>query len=274
MHILNQSTLDRRTFLHASAVSLALPLLDAMIPIAYGQTSRAKSAALQPRRMVLIHRPLGTYHPHLVPTATGLNYEATRFLQKLEPHRGRFTLFSGMGHPDYPNSHNTEPAIFTGVPEFHEHDLHNTVSLDQVAAQKVGSETRFPYLLLNKVWSQSLSWNEKGVPIPHEAEPVSLFRRMFIEGTPEEMRIEMKRLQQGKSILDDLRNDLKTLSKRPTPSAKPRSNCSRRNRGRRNRSPSRRSRERKLRSRLTTGSAPRTSGSPSCTPRCKPTQPA
>ena len=163
MHILNQSTLDRRTFLRAGAVSLALPLLDAMIPIAYGQTSRAKSAALQPRRMVLIHRPLGTYHPHLVPTATGLNYEATRFLQKLEPHRGRFTLFSGMGHPDYPNSHNTEPAIFTGVPEFHEHDLHNTVSLDQVAAQKVGSETRFPYLLLNKVWSQSLSWNEKGV---------------------------------------------------------------------------------------------------------------
>jgi hypothetical protein len=214
MHILNQSTLDRRTFLRAGAVSLALPLLDAMIPIAYGQTSRAKSAALQPRRMVLIHRPLGTYHPYLVPTATGLNYETTRFLQKLEPHRGRFTLFSGMGHPDYPNSHGTEPAIFTGVPEFHEHDLHNTVSLDQVAAQKVGSETRFPYLLLNKVWSQSLSWNEKGVPIPHEAEPVSVFRRMFIEGTPEEMRIEMKRLQQGKSILDDLRNDLKTLSKR------------------------------------------------------------
>jgi hypothetical protein len=214
MHILNQSTLDRRTFLRAGAVSLALPLLDAMIPIAFGQSARAKAAFLQPRRMVLIHRPLGTYHPHLVPAATGLQYETTRFLQKLEPHRGSFTVFSGMGHPGYPNSHNTEPAIFTGVPEFHENDLHNTVSLDQVAARKVGAETRFPCLLLNKVWSQSLSWNEKGVPIPHEGEPVSVFRRMFIEGTPEQVRREMKRLQQGKSILDDLRSELKTLAKR------------------------------------------------------------
>ena len=212
MHLLNRSLIHRRTFLRAGAVSLGLPLLDAMLPAVYGQESKAKAQALQPRRMVLIHRPLGTYHPHLVPTTTGPRFETTRFLQKLEPFRGQFTVFSGMGHPGYPNSHGTEPAIFTGVPEFSERDLHNSVSLDQVAARSVGHATRFPYLLLNKVWSQSLSWNEKGVPIPHDGDPVTVFRRMFVEGTPEEVRREMKRLQHGKSILDDLRGQLKLLS--------------------------------------------------------------
>lgn len=212
MHLLNRHMLDRRSFLRAGAVTLCLPLLEAMIPVAYGREAKARAAALQPKRMVLIHRPLGTYHPYLVPEATGPKFEATRFLKKLEPHRGQYTVFSGMGHPGYPNSHNTEPAIFTGVPEFSEQDLHNSISLDQVAARTTGGETRFPYLLLNKVWSQSLSWNEKGVPIPHEGDPISVFRRMFIEGSPEEVRREMKRLQQGKSILDDLRGQLKLLS--------------------------------------------------------------
>lgn len=212
MHLINRATLNRRTFLRAGAVSLGLPLLDAMIPSVYGQESKAQAAALQAKRMVLIHRPLGTYHPHLVPTTTGPKYETTRFLKTLEPHRGQFTVFSGMGHPNYPNSHNTEPAIFTGVPDFNERDLHNSISLDQVAAKAVGDQTRFPYLVLNRVWSQSLSWNEKGVPIPHESDLATVFKRMFIEGTPDEVRRETKRLEHGKSILDDMRGQLKMLS--------------------------------------------------------------
>jgi len=212
MHILNRAIINRRTLLRAGAVAVGLPLLDAMIPSAYGQEAKAQVASMQPRRMVLIHRPLGTYHPYLVPTTTGPKYETTRFLKHLEPHREKFTVFSGMGHPGYPNSHGTEPAIFTGVPEFNERDLHNSVSLDQVAAKAVGSQTCFPFLLLNKVWSQSLSWNEKGVPNPHEGDIATVFRRMFVEGTPDEVFREMKRLQQGKSILDDLRSQLKMLS--------------------------------------------------------------
>jgi len=211
MNILNRGVLDRRTLLRAGAVSIALPFLDAMVPSLYGRDARAAAAASRPRRMVLIHRPLGTYHPHMVPTATGPKYETTRFLKTLEPFRGQFTVFSGMGHPGYPHSHNTEPAIFTGVPEFNERDLHNSISLDQVAARQVGSETRLPCLALNGVWSQSLSWNEKGVPIPHEGDPASVFRRMFVEGTPGEVRGELSRLEQGASILDDVRDQLKSL---------------------------------------------------------------
>ncbi|NQW48906.1 MAG: DUF1552 domain-containing protein, partial [Planctomycetes bacterium] len=117
MNILNRAVLDRRTLLRAGAVSIALPFLDAMVPSLYGRDARAAAAASRPRRMVLIHRPLGTYHPHMVPEATGIKYESPRFLRSLEPLRGQFTVVSGMGHPGYPHSHNTEPAIFTGVPE-------------------------------------------------------------------------------------------------------------------------------------------------------------
>ena len=211
MHMLNRGVLDRRTVLRGGAVALALPLLDAMIPTAYGVGQRAEAAALQPRRMVLIHRGLGTYHPHLVPQTTGPQYEATRFLAKLEPYRGQFTLFSGMGHPGYPNMHDTEPAIFTGVPEFNPRDLHNSISLDQVAARKVGDQTRAPFLALRGVWSQSLCWNDKGMPIPHERDAAAIFRQMFVEGTPDEVRREMGRLEQGASILDDVRGQLKSL---------------------------------------------------------------
>jgi hypothetical protein len=213
MHLLNRKLIDRRTFLRAGAVSLSLPLLDAMIPFAFGQNAKAQAAALQPRRMVLIHRPLGTFHPHLVPQATGLQYESTRFLKPLEPHRRHFTVFSGTAHPGYPNDHGTEPAIFTGVPELNVSDVKNSVSLDQVAARHVAGETRYSFLALNGVWSQSLSWNEKGVPNPHEKSPAEVFRKLFVEGSPEEVRRELRRLEQGASILDGVRDQIKTLGR-------------------------------------------------------------
>jgi len=93
-------------------------------------------------------------------------------------------------------------------------DVHNSISLDQVAARHVAGETRMPYLLLGATWSQSLSWTEKGVPIPHEGNPALLYRRMFVKGTPGEVRREMRRLGQGKSILDNLRGELKSLQGR------------------------------------------------------------
>ncbi len=215
MHPLPHGRLSRRTFLRAGAVSLSLPLLDAMIPSAWGAESRARAATLRHRRMVLIHRPLGTYHPYMFPEATGLKYEATRYLKILEPHRGRFTVISGMGHVGYPNSHHTESAIFTGVdPEGirRADDIHNTVSLDQVVAEQIGSQTRLPHLVLNRAdGSASLSWNKKGVPVPLEKNRAALFRRLFINGTPEQVAREIRRLETGQSILDGVREQLAAL---------------------------------------------------------------
>ena len=206
-------TLSRRMFLRAGAVTLGLPYLDAMLP----RTLRGATAETEPpRRMVLIHRPLGTYHPFLVPEKAGPEFEATRYLKTLEGHRKHFTLFSGISHLGYPNSHHTESAIFTGVsPEgiARADDIHNSVSMDQVIAEKIGHHTRIASLTLNTANCASLSWNRKGVPVPWQRSRSQLFRRLFIDGTPDEVARELKRLAHGRSILDGMRGQLKSLGR-------------------------------------------------------------
>jgi hypothetical protein len=204
--------LNRRAMLRAGAVSIALPMLDVLLP----RGVRADVRSTAPKRMVLIHRPLGTYHPYLVPETAGPDYVAPRYLKQLEAHRKHLTLFSGVAHKGYPNSHHTESALFTGVsPEglARADDIHNTVSLDQVVAEKIGGETRVASLTLNTANCASLSWNRKGVPVPWERSRANLFRRLFIDGTPAEIAREVKRLEHGRSILDGTRDQLKQLSK-------------------------------------------------------------
>jgi hypothetical protein len=163
---------------------------------------------------VLIHRPLGTYHPFLVPEKSGLDYAPTRYLKPLQAHRKNLTLISGISHKGYPNSHHTESAMFTGVsPEglARADDIHNTISMDQLTSEKIGHLTRVPSLTLNTANCASLSWNRKGVPVPWERSKANLFKKLFIDGTPDEIAREIKRLEHGRSILDGMRNQLKSL---------------------------------------------------------------
>ena len=204
--------LTRRTFIRAGAVSLGLPMLDAMLP----EKSNAgmKTDGGIPSRMVLIHRPLGTYHPFLVPEKSGPDYAPTRYLKPLQSHRKNLTLISGISHKGYPNSHHTESAMFTGVsPEglARADDIHNTISMDQLTSEKIGHLTRVPSLTLNTANCASLSWNRKGVPVPWERSKANLFKKLFIDGTPDEIAREIKRLEHGRSILDGMRNQLKSL---------------------------------------------------------------
>src|SRR4051795_1786929 len=98
--------LDRRTFLRAAGVSIALPLLDAM-------TGAGQAPAPRPRRLVLIGRPLGFHAPYFFPENAGRDYRASRYLQRLAAHRAQVTVFSGMSHRGYPGGHHIEVALFT-----------------------------------------------------------------------------------------------------------------------------------------------------------------
>src|SRR5437867_2664429 len=134
--------LDRRTFLKAAGVSVALPFLDAM--------GAAADTPAPPRRMVLIGRPFGMHAPHFFPTKAGRDYEATRYLRLLEPHRGSFTVISGMSHRGYTAGHHTDVALMTGAPPegVRVRETHNTISLDQEVASRIGTQTRFGSLVL------------------------------------------------------------------------------------------------------------------------------
>src|SRR3974390_2083306 len=92
--------LNRRSFLRASGVCIGLPMLDAMVPV--GLSAEQNAAAMHPKRMLLISRPLGYHAPYFFPEKTGKDYELTRYLKALADYRSDFTVFSGMSHRGYP----------------------------------------------------------------------------------------------------------------------------------------------------------------------------
>lgn len=208
--------LDRRTFLRAGAVCIGLPLLDAMLPIGLGAEKRAE--AMSSKRLLLIGRPLGLHTPYLFPAKAGKDYEPSRYLKVLAGHRNEMTVFSGMSHLGYPGSHHTEAGMFTGVgPDGMRtaSDIRNTISLDQEVAARIGTKTRFASLVIG---NSGLSWDRRGVQVPADGQGMGLFKKLFIDGTPAEVAQELAKIQTGRSILDDVRTQARTLSRTLGPS--------------------------------------------------------
>jgi hypothetical protein len=201
--------IDRRTFLRASGVAIALPYLEAMIPVGAAEVKKARS---QPRRMVLIGQPLGMYAPNFFPTGTGRDYAPSRYLKSLQPFRDQFTVFSGMSHR-YAAGHFAEVGLWTGVaPEFiRDKDIKNGISLDQEVASHIGNQTRFSSLVLG---GGDVSWNRRGVRLPAESRATQVFRKLFIAGTPEEEARELQRVKDGRSILDDVSGQIQAINRK------------------------------------------------------------
>lgn len=201
--------MNRRTFLRASGVAIGLPLLEAMTPTFATAQQRAPET---PRRMVLVGRPLGMYAPNFFPEQAGANYEPSRYLRALQAHREHFTVISGMSHR-YPAGHFAEAALFTGVHPDHVRpsDLRNAISLDQEVASHVGSHTRFACLNLG---GGDLIWNRRGSRVPSQPRAMQVFRQLFIRGTADEEAREMRRIQEGRSILDDVRGQVQAMNTR------------------------------------------------------------
>ena len=206
--------LNRRTMLKAAAVSIGLPLLDAMLPVGLG--AEQKTEALRAKRLLLIGRPLGLHTPFLFPEDAGKDYKPSRYLKLLTEHRRDFTVFSGMSHRGYNAGHGTMVALMTGVgPEgMRAGDVRNTISLDQEVASQLKSDTRFASLVLG---GGTLAWNRKGVQVPSEDSSVKAFKQLFIDGTPAEVAAEIEKIRTGRSILDGVREQSKSLGKKLGP---------------------------------------------------------
>lgn len=202
--------INRRTLIKASGVSLALPLLESMSP------ALAASSDDQPRRMVFVCTALGLHPPHLWPKTTGREYETTPYLRRLEPHREDFTLFSGLQHEDQTGRqpHDSEMTFLTAARKPGMGGFRNTISVDQLAANRIGNVTRFPSITLGTMKAQSQSYTSGGVMIPSETSPANLFAKMFLEGKPHEVKAQKQRLADGRSILDQLRGETKSLQRK------------------------------------------------------------
>ena len=205
------NTLSRRTFLRSSGVSLALPFLDAM----WGRKALAADV-VAPKRLVTICASLGIYGPDFFPVESGDAYTPTPYLKMIETHRKDFTIFSNVSHPDQNgrDGHASEMTWLTGARHPGLGGFRNTISVDQFIAEKIGFETRYPSLQLNTGGNTSQSYTRSGVMIPAEMRPSKVFTKLFLDGSPDEVRNQMRKLHEGRSIMDTVGEEAKRLEKR------------------------------------------------------------
>jgi hypothetical protein len=199
--------LNRRHFLQAAGVSLALPWLEALAPRrAFGAPTPAP-----PRRMVCICTPLGLHSQNFFPEKAGKDYALTPYLEILKDFHDDYTVISGLSHPGVDNGHDSIYTFLTAVPHPElRSGFRNTISLDQFAAERIGTETRFPSLALSGE-GFSLSWTRSGALVPSYFSPHALFAKLFIEGRPDEVAAQARRLRDGQSILDRVGDQTKQL---------------------------------------------------------------
>ena len=211
-YLSTQRAVSRRSFLRAAGVTLALPLLDAMRPAFV----RAAAPAV-PRRFLGVCNNLGLLHQHFFPEGTtGREYKASPYLELLAAHRNDFSVFSGVSHPDVDGGHPADNCFLTAAPHPGSGGFRNTISLDQYVAERIGHLTRFPSLTLGVNVSQgarSLSWTGTGAMIPCEEKPSEVFWKLFLRGSADEVRAQMRRLELGQSIMDAVAGQARSLQR-------------------------------------------------------------
>jgi len=203
------SSIKRRHFLRASGVALALP---ALLP----RTACAADEAEAPRRMVLINASMGLLPKHFFPQSDGRDYERSDYLALFSPLKDKFTVFSGLSHPEVDGGHHAEICYLTGAPHPGASGFKNTISLDQYAAERIGIRTRVPSLVLHAgpgARKNGLSWTASGVAIPAEDKPSEVYKRLFLSGSRQEVEAQVEQLRTGRSVLDAVADRARALKR-------------------------------------------------------------
>src|SRR5258708_35044087 len=207
---LTKRALDRRKFIRAAGVTLALPMLDAMIP-AFAATPKGTP------RLTFLYIPNGV-NPHTwAPTGAGKDFKFSPALAALEPFRDRVTVFSNMSHHcadrqnDGAGDHSRATGAFLSgchAKRTQGADLHNGVTADQIAARSLGKDNLLPSLELSLedrniaplcdegytcAYSNTLSWSSPTTPLPNENDPRLVFERLFgEESNPKDRAVRIK----------------------------------------------------------------------------------
>ena len=212
--ISTQHALSRRSFLRGAGVALSLPWLDAMLPA----FARAEESQAVPRRFFAICNNLGLLPGKFFPAPdqAGRHYQLSPYLELLGAHREDFTVLSGVWNPDVDGGHPADNCFLTAAPHPGSGGFRNTISLDQFAAERIGNLTRFPSLTLSvnaQQGQRSLSWTRGGVLIPGEEKPSEVFKRLFLNGSPEEVQAQMRSLALGRSVMDAVADQTRRLQR-------------------------------------------------------------
>lgn len=223
---ITKRTIQRRTLLRGLGVSLALPLLDAMIP---SMTALANTPAnpARLRRLGFVYMPMGCDLTRWTPPGDTLQ-ELSPTLQPLENIKNKVTIVSNLELKNaYPGTHATSNSSFLSAAtakRTESTDYYLGTTADQVAAQQIGQDTKLPSLELAMdllsvvgqcdngyacVYQNNLSWSSPTTPLPAEAHPRLVFERIFGEGATDAQR--RQALREKASLLDSMTEELKRL---------------------------------------------------------------
>ena len=230
--IITKMSLPRRTFLRGVGATMALPLLDAMVPAA---SALARTAAAPVKRLGFIYIPNGANMSKWTPATDGRGFELSPSLTPLEPVRDQVIVPTGLAHRqaeawgDGNGEHSRASGVWlNGIhPKRTEGaDVRAGTTADQLAARVLGKDTPLPSLELaiensyvvgncdngySCVYTNTISWASPTTPLPMEHNPRVVFERLFGEGGTTAER--MTRMQEDRSILDAVRDDMHALQK-------------------------------------------------------------
>jgi hypothetical protein len=229
--IITKKALPRRTFLRGMGATVALPLLDAMVP---SMTALATTPAAPVRRLGFVYMPMGCDIARWTPPGDGRLVGLSPTLQSLAPVVDQLTVITNLELKNaYPGTHATSNAAFLSAAKAkwtESSDYYLGTTVDQIAAKQIGHETLLPSLELSMdllqtvgqcdngyacVYQNNLSWSSPTTPLPSEAHPRIVFERLFGDGGTAADR--SAALRRRASLLDWVREDITRLQKKLGP---------------------------------------------------------
>jgi len=229
---ISKKHLSRRSLLRGAGVSIALPLLESMVP---AQTALAQTAAAPKSRLGCIYIPHGATMDKWTPATEGKDFELSEILAPLESFRDHLCVVSDLAHsPVAPwtgedtggaENHVRAAAVFlSGAHPVKGDRAYVGPSVDQVAAAQIGQDTPMPSIELSIepvglncdanftcAYRNTLSWKSATLPLPMENNPQVVFERLFGDGGTDAQRSE--RRAQARSLLDSVREQVRSLNR-------------------------------------------------------------
>ena len=226
--IITKKAIPRRTMLKGLGASLALPLLDGMVP---AFTALRDTAADPVRRLGIVYVPNGMMMDHWTPATEGIGFNFPTILQPLERFRDQVEVLSGMHGVDAEGPHARASTRFlTGVASQRDDgsNLKAGISMDQIAGRVLGQETQLATLELaidgrdfagscdegfSCAYTNTISWANDTTPLPMENNPRAVFERLFGDSGSTDPAVRKARLEKDARLLDSVTDRARYLSR-------------------------------------------------------------
>jgi hypothetical protein len=227
---ISRRAIPRRSMLRGIGATLALPLLDSMVP---ALTALRQTAAKPTHRFGVVYVPNGMIMQNYLPAAEGAAFDLTPTLQAMAPFRERMLILSGLncipspGRPGGAHAKASTRFLTDISPPTSETFLDAGISVDQILANELGKHTQLASLELAIessdtagacdvgfacAYTNTISWKSANTPLPMQHNPRAVFERLFGDSGSTSTRARLARIRQQRSVLDSVSEEIASLS--------------------------------------------------------------